>query len=82
MRVITITISGPVGQIDGYMEIVLGSLLVQDLITAREQSVTEERNGLTTITLTLTLKDPLLGNLGTSDIRQVREDTLRIGARG
>lgn len=68
MTELEIRFTGKTGEIDGYMEMMLGILVMANMLVSHHISKKVRPNGTTQIYLTVKLKRPPLGHLGEDDI--------------
>lgn len=65
---VQIRVTGRVGQVDGYVEMILGIYAMSGLLLAHKIGKRVRPGGVIQIYLDMTLKTPPLGNIGTQDI--------------
>lgn len=64
---IIVTMEGTTGQVDGYMEILLGVLAFTNLLVSSSGKRKQTKNGKSILIVRLDLLDPPLGHLGEDD---------------
>lgn len=71
---IQVRITGKTGEVDGYMEYILGTLSLGGTLISHKLSKRVRPNGITQLYIDATVSPAPIGNMGTDDIPERTDD--------